>query len=62
MLLTGVILAPTIRADALSDLGDLTTIINTAASTIGAPQNSSGGSWAISSPVTGADRMVSWMW
>jgi hypothetical protein len=41
MLVSGIILAPTIRADALRDLGDLTTVINSAAATIGAPQNES---------------------
>ncbi|KAF2195489.1 hypothetical protein K469DRAFT_744063 [Zopfia rhizophila CBS 207.26] len=41
MLLTGVLLASTIRADALSDLEDLRTIISTVASTVGAPTNSS---------------------
>jgi hypothetical protein len=41
MLYTGIILTPTIRAHALSDLGDLRFVINTAASRIGAPTNSS---------------------
>jgi hypothetical protein len=41
MLYTGVILLPTIRADTLSDFADLKTVINSAASTIGAPTNSS---------------------
>ncbi|KAF2661739.1 hypothetical protein K491DRAFT_773716 [Lophiostoma macrostomum CBS 122681] len=41
MFVSGIILAPAIRADALRDLGDLTTIINSAAATIGAPQNES---------------------
>jgi hypothetical protein len=42
MLYTGVILLPTaVKANALTDLADLKTIVNTAASTIGAPTNSS---------------------
>jgi hypothetical protein len=37
MLIPGIILIPTITADAITDLQDLKTIINNAASRVGAP-------------------------
>ena len=61
MLYTGIILLPTaIKADALADLADLKAVVNTAASTIGAPTNSSRnwGGWGLPSS-GGSGNMVS---
>ncbi|KAF2005855.1 hypothetical protein P154DRAFT_286406 [Amniculicola lignicola CBS 123094] len=53
MIITGVLLvAPIVRADALTDLKDLKTVINSAATTIGTPTNSSR-NWGFLSPATG---------
>jgi hypothetical protein len=41
MLITGILLTPTIHADAATDLTGLKTIVNSAATVIGAPTNSS---------------------
>lgn len=54
LVFTGIMLPPTIRADALTDLGDLKTIINSAASQIGAPTNSSR-NWGLWPPSAGSD-------
>lgn len=59
MIVTGIILLPTVIPHAVQDLADLKTIINSTAATIDAAPNNS--SWGFFSPASPAGSLVSQM-